>query len=62
MFSHGGESQHTQHIQVNKVIGENEKRVFLFYGKTKQTFWPTQYLLDSAIFLWDELHGVGISV
>ena len=27
----------------NKVIGEDEKCVFYFYLKTKQTFWPTQY-------------------
>ena len=27
-----GESRHSQNIQVNKVIGEDEKRV-LFYGK-----------------------------
>ena len=27
MFYHVGESRHTQNIQVNTVIGENEKRV-----------------------------------
>ena len=38
-----GDSQHTQHIQINKVIGENEKCVFYFMEKTKWTYWPTQY-------------------
>ena len=32
----------TKNIQINKVIGENEKCVFHFMEKTKQTFWPTQ--------------------
>ena len=30
-----------QNIQINKVIGENEKCVF--YEKTKWAFWPNQY-------------------
>ena len=29
-------------IEINKVIGENEKRVFYFMEKTKWTFWPIQ--------------------
>ena len=37
MLYHGGDSQHTQSIQVNKVIGENEKMCLLFYGKKKHT-------------------------
>ena len=28
-------------IQINKVIGENEKCVFYFTEGTKRTFWPT---------------------
>ena len=32
-------------IQINKIIGENEKCVFYFTEKTKQTFWPTHYVL-----------------
>ena len=36
-----GDSRHTQNIQINKVIGENEKSVFYIMGKkTKWTFWP----------------------
>ena len=31
MLYHVGYSQHTQNMQMNKVIGENEK--FVFYGK-----------------------------
>ena len=42
MLHHAGGSQHTQNIQINKVIGENEKCVFYFMEKTKQTFWSTQ--------------------
>ena len=34
---------HTQNIQINKVIGENEKHILYFMENTKQTFWPTQY-------------------
>ena len=42
MFYHTGNSQHTQNIQTNKVIGEKEKCVFYFTEKAIQTFWPTQ--------------------
>ena len=38
-----GDSWHTKNIQVNKVMGENDKCVFYFMEKTKRTFWPTQY-------------------
>ena len=37
------DGQHTQNIQSNKVIGENEKCIFSFTEKTIQTFWPNQY-------------------
>ena len=30
---HSGDSRHTQNIQINKFIGENEKCAFLFDGK-----------------------------
>ena len=43
MFYHTGNSQHTQNIQTNKVIGEKEKCVFYFTKKTKWNFWPTHY-------------------
>ena len=42
---HVGDSQHTQNIQINKVIGENKKCVFYFMENTKWTFWPTEYFL-----------------
>ena len=32
-----GDGQHTQNIQVNKVIGENEK-CLIFYGKKHTEF------------------------
>ena len=38
------DSQHTQNIHVNKVIGENEKCVFYFTAKAKWTFQPTRYI------------------
>ena len=41
------DNQHTQNIQINKVIGKNEKCVFYFAEKAKQTFWPTQYKYNS---------------
>ena len=37
-----GDSWHTQNIQINKVIGENEKCVFYFLEKSKWTSWQTQ--------------------
>ena len=42
MLYHVGDSQHTQNIQMNKVIVENEKCVFHFMEKHIQTFWPIQ--------------------
>ena len=38
---HMGDNQHTQNVQINKVIGENEKCVIYFMEKAIQTFWPT---------------------
>ena len=42
MFSQAGDSRHTPNIQINKVIGENEKYVLYFTEKSKWTFWPAQ--------------------
>ena len=44
-----GDSWHTQNIQINKVIGENEKKniSFILQKKTKPTFWPTQYFMKN---------------
>ena len=39
------DSRHTQNIQINKVVGENEKCVFYFTEEIKWTFWPTLLLL-----------------
>ena len=44
-----GDSKPTQNIQINKIIGENEKCVFYFMEKTIQIFWPTQYIQS----LWE---------
>ena len=33
-----GDSQHTQYIQINKVMGENEKCVFYFMEKKHTDF------------------------
>ena len=35
MLYHEGDSQHIQNIQINKVIGENEKYAFYFMEKNK---------------------------
>ena len=43
---HAGDSQHTENIQINKVIDENEKYVFVLWKETK-TFWPTQKNTES---------------
>ena len=32
-------------ISKSIVTGKNEKCIFYFMDKTKQTFWPTQYIL-----------------
>ena len=40
MFYHTGDSQHTQNIQINKVIGENEKCVFSLTAKLNRLFGP----------------------
>ena len=44
MLYHRGDRGHTQNVQINKVIGENEKCVFYLTKKTKWTFWPTRYI------------------
>ena len=44
MLYHVGDSRHTQNIQINKGIGDNEKGVFHFMEKTIRTFWPAQDL------------------
>ena len=38
MLYHAGDSQHTQNIQINKVIGEKRKMCILFYGKNRTDF------------------------
>ena len=38
MLFQAADSHHTQNIQINKVIGENENCVFIFQKKTEWTF------------------------
>ena len=38
MLNHVGDSRHTQNVQFNKVIGENEKNCVLFYEKSYGLF------------------------
>ena len=38
MFDHMRDSQHTKNIQINKVIGENEKCVFYLMEKINTVF------------------------
>ena len=47
MLFHSGTTKNAENIQINKVIGENEKFVFYFMEKTKWTFGPIQYLCNS---------------
>ena len=49
MLYYTGDSRHTQNIQINKVIGENEKRVFHITEKTRWTFWPTQEIGNCTV-------------
>ena len=35
---HAGDSRHTQNIQINNVLGDNETCIFYFTEKTKWTF------------------------
>ena len=51
MLYHSGDSQYTQNIEINKVIGKNEKCVFYFMEKTKQTVWPAQYISRTSLIL-----------
>ena len=56
MLYHKGDSQHIQNIQINKVIGENEKYAFYFMEKNKWTFWPTHHIekFYLLMILWYE--------
>ena len=47
------DGQHTQSIQIDKVIGENFKMCLILQKKTKQTFWPIQYL-DIVLIYYKE--------
>lgn len=69
MLYHVGDSQHTENIQINKVIGENKKEVFYFMGeKPIQTFGQAIFFRDtpSQVFLtpaepegWSESIALG---
>ena len=50
MLYHMGDNLHTQNIQINKVIGENEKSAFQFIEKAKRTFWPTQLHKSNLVY------------
>ena len=64
MLYHVGDSQHTQNIQINKVIGEKEKCVF--YGKNHMDFFtnPVHMLKISRAnyFLFTEFWYYGIII
>ena len=48
MLHYARNSQHSQNIQINKVIGESEKCVFYLTEKNIWAFWPTQYMLETG--------------
>ena len=50
-FCHAGDSWYTQNTEINKVIGKNGRCVFYVTEKTKQTFWPTQYITQQCEFV-----------
>ena len=43
------DNRYTQNIQINEVIGENEKCVLYIMKKTKWTFCPTQYYAGTQL-------------
>ena len=47
-----GDSRHTQNIQINKVIGENEKCVFYFIEKLNRLFGQPNTMLKYSLFTW----------
>ena len=49
MLYHVGDSRHAQNIQINKVIGENEKCVFYFLEKYIWMFWPARYFREYGL-------------
>ena len=51
MLYHAGDSRHTQNIQINKVIDENEKCGFYFMEKTIWTFLANPIYLDMSFEL-----------
>ena len=52
---HVGDSRHSQNIQINKVIGESEKRVFYFMEKTPKDFLANP--ITSFVLIW-EIRGL----
>ena len=50
-----GDSRHSQNIQINKVIGESEKRVFYFMEKTPKDFLANP--ITSFVLIW-EIRGL----
>ena len=55
MLDHAGHCRHTQNIQINKVIGANEK--YVFYFNTKRTCWPGHY--SGTVMVYDSVSGCG---
>ena len=52
MLHHVLDNQHTQNIQMNKVIGENEKCVLYFMEKLNRLFGQPNTLQFSFSFGW----------
>ena len=44
-----GDSQHIQNIQINKIIGKNEKCVFYFTEKNGTDFLANSILLEQKL-------------
>ena len=58
MLYHAGDSPHTQNTQINKVIGENEKCVFILRKKLNERFGQLN-MLSLPFSMWGNRHAAG---
>ena len=49
MLYHAGVSQHTQNIQINKVIGKNEKKSLILWKKLNSLFGQPNIFYNSLL-------------
>ena len=61
MLYHVGDSWHTHNIQINKVIGEDEKCVFYFTEKRKPYGFFGQPNITESMFILEICRKPGIT-